>query len=91
VLKALLDRGVKHVHRRVAFRHGTKVPIKTATYSANRTVTSLPASISLKLSGLAKGPHTLRVQYLFHQTVRRHGKRVTTSVTKTQSTTFSVC
>ena len=86
-----VDRGVRHVHRRSVLRNHRRVTVTTVTYSANRTVTSLPASISLKLAGLASGTHMLRVSYLFHKTVRRHGKRVTIPVTKTQSAKFHVC
>jgi DNA-binding beta-propeller fold protein YncE len=86
-----VDRGLRHVHRRSMIRNGRRVTVKTVTYSANRTVTSLPASISLKLAGLASGTHRLRVSDLFHETARRHGKRVTISVTKTQSAKFHVC
>lgn len=86
-----IDRGVRHKHRRAFNRHGRRVTVVTVTYSANRTVTRLPATISLHLAGLASGTHALRVRYVFHQTVRSHGKRVTKTVTKTQSANFRVC
>jgi DNA-binding beta-propeller fold protein YncE len=86
-----IDRGVAHVHRRVMHRHGRKVTIKRTTYTANRTVTKLPASVALSLKGLKSGQHTLRVVVSFHRTTRRHGRPHTVNVTQTLTQTFNVC
>ena len=75
-----VDRGVRHVHRRVVHRHGKRVTVTTVTHSANRTVSSLPATVSFKLAGLASGLHTLGVKVVLHRTVRRHRHHVTISV-----------
>jgi hypothetical protein len=79
------------VHRRIVRRHHRRISLTTVTYLANRTVSSLPATVSLKLAGLVTGMHTLRVKMVFRETVRRHGRRVTISVTRTLSQKFPVC
>jgi DNA-binding beta-propeller fold protein YncE len=86
-----VDRGIKHVHRRHAIRHGHRVTLTTVSYSPNHTVSGLPASLAFPLGSLHSGTHTLRVKYVFHEKVRRHGKLVTVTVTKTQSSRFLVC
>jgi DNA-binding beta-propeller fold protein YncE len=86
-----IDRGVKHVHHHVRRHNGKKVTVTTVTHTANRTVTSVPAKVSLKLGGLKSGSHTLRVRVVFHKSVRRNGHKRTVSVFKTLSQKFTVC
>jgi DNA-binding beta-propeller fold protein YncE len=86
-----IDRGVKHKHHRTVRRHGRRVTITTITYTPNAVVTTLPVGVSLRLAGLASGTHTLRVVYHFQETIRRHGRRVTVPVVKTQTLKFMIC
>jgi DNA-binding beta-propeller fold protein YncE len=86
-----IDRGIRHVHHRTVLRHGKRVRVTTITYTANRTVRSLPATVSLSLTGLRTGSHTLKVTVSYNKTVRRNGRRHTVSVSKTLTAAFRVC
>ena len=87
----VIDRGIKHVHHHVVHRHGKRITRTTVTYSANDTASKLPATTSLQMAGLSKGPHTLRVNLIFRQTVTRHHHHVIISVTMTLKARFRVC
>jgi DNA-binding beta-propeller fold protein YncE len=87
----VIDRGIKHLHHHVVHSHGKRITRTTVTYSANDTASKLPATASLRLAGLSKGPHTLRVNLTFRQTVTRHRHHVIISVTMTLKARFRVC
>jgi virginiamycin B lyase len=86
-----LDKGVKHVRRVTKRSHGKRISVKKTVFTANRIVRQLPATPGLRLTGLAKGRHTLKVTVLFHATVKRHGHRATVSASKTLKASFQVC
>lgn len=82
--------------------HGDRVPSKRArvllaarseqtTYKANATVTKLPASPGLKLSGLRSGRHSLKVTVAYLEAVTKHAHKTKKTVSKTLTTTFNVC
>jgi hypothetical protein len=86
-----LDKGVKHTkHVRVRVHGKTKTKTVT-TYAANATAHHVPANLALKLAGLKSGTHTLTVKLSYHETVRKHGRRTTVTVTKTVRASFRVC
>jgi len=81
-----IDRGVRHVHHHTIRRHGKTFKVTTVTYTANRTVKSLPANLSFPLTGLKHGTHSLHARVVFHKV---HPSNQT--VTKKLSQKFSVC
>lgn len=91
--KAVLyvDKGVKHTITKRVRRHGKRVKVKVTTYKPNATLKRLPASPSLKLSGLKSGQHTLKVILSYRETVTRHGHKTKKTVSKTLTVKFRVC
>jgi streptogramin lyase len=86
-----VDRGVKHTITKTVRKHGKKVKVEVTTYRANATVTRLPASPKLRLTGLKSGRHTLKVTISYTETVTNHGHKTKKTVNKTLTVTFKVC
>jgi hypothetical protein len=87
-----LDKGVKHVKKKTEhLKNGKTKHVTVTTYTANVVVHSAPATVSLKLAGLKAGSHTLKVVISYKETVTKHGKKKTETVTKTISSKFTVC
>ncbi|HZQ34984.1 MAG TPA: hypothetical protein VFD32_03560, partial [Dehalococcoidia bacterium] len=86
-----LDRGIRHVHHTIRHRHGKRTRVTTITYTPNHTSRQQPATVSLKLSKLSSGSHTLRVKVFFHKTINQHGHRRTLTVSNTLNIKFGVC
>jgi virginiamycin B lyase len=86
-----LDRGMKRIriiHKRV----GTvSKRVKLVVYRANATRHRVPAMVSLRLRGLTSGAHRLRITMTYSETIHRHGRRATVTVTKTLRAAFRVC
>lgn len=82
-----VDRGVK---RKLAKRvHGKKKTV--IVYAPNATLRHVMGSLSLRLTGVSPGLHTLKVLVTYKKTVAAgHAKR-TVSVTKTLVAKFRVC
>jgi hypothetical protein len=57
--------------------------VTSVTYTPNRSISALPASLSLPLTGLKSGTQSLKVQVAFH----RQGQ----PVTKTLIQKFTIC
>jgi hypothetical protein len=89
--EVFIDRGIKHVRHHSIRRHGRTVRTTTVSYGANRTIGTLPGTITLKLATLSSGSHGLRVVFTFHRTVRKNGRSHTVSSTGALSTKFRVC
>jgi streptogramin lyase len=86
-----VDKGVKHTITKRVRKHGKLVKVKVTTYTPNATVKKLPASPSLKLSGLKSGQHTLKVTLSYIEIVRKHGHKTKKTVKKTLTVKFRVC
>ena len=86
-----LDKGVKHIKHVPVRVHGKTKTKTVTTYAANVTAHHVPAKLALKLAGLNSGTHTLTVKLSYHETVRKHGRRTTVTVTKTVRASFRVC
>ncbi len=86
-----IDKGVKHRITKTVHKHGKHVKVTLTTYQANATVTKLPASPGLKLSGLRSGRHSLKVTVAYLEAVTKHATKTKKTVTKTLTTTFKVC
>jgi hypothetical protein len=78
-----VDKGVRRVR---GHGHHRKV-----TYVANATVRKLPASVSLSVTGLRAGSHTLTVELAYKRTEKRHRHNVTVTVRGKVKTKFTVC
>ena len=70
-----IDKGVKHRITKTVRKHGKHVKITLTTYRANATVTKLPASPGLKLSGLPSGRHSLTVAVAYIEAVSKHAPK----------------
>ncbi|HEY5240399.1 MAG TPA: IPT/TIG domain-containing protein, partial [Polyangiaceae bacterium] len=87
-----IDRGVKHVKKKTEhLKHGKTKKITVTTYTANTVVHHVPATVSLKLTSLKSGSHTLKVVVSYRETVTKHHHKKTVTVTKTISSKFKVC
>jgi hypothetical protein len=61
--------------------------VTTISYMANRTISSLRATLSFPLITLNHGTHSLKITVGFHKTVEGR----TQTATKTTTSRFSVC
>lgn len=87
-----LDRGIKHVKKKTEhLKHGKTKHVTVTTYTANVTVHHVPVTVSLSLTGLKAGSHTLKVVISYTEKVTKHHKTKTETVTKTISSKFNVC
>jgi len=87
-----LDKGVKHTHRKtITTRNGKKKTVTVTSYSANATAHHVPVTVELSIAGLKPGMHTLKVKLSYKKTKKRHGHKITVTVTKTLRTKFKVC
>ena len=86
-----IDKGVKHRIVKIVRKHGKHVKVAVTTYKANATVTKVPASPGLKLSGLRSGRHSLKVTVAYSEPVTKHAPKTKKTVSKTLTATFSVC
>jgi DNA-binding beta-propeller fold protein YncE len=78
-----IGRGIKHIHHHSVLRQHKKITVTSVTYTPNRSISALPASLSLPLTGLKSGTQSLKVQVAFH----RQGQ----PVTKTLTQKFTIC
>ena len=88
-----IDKGIKHTHTRVRhLAHGRTRTVTVVLYTPNATVHHLPATVTLRLAGLAPGTHTLNVTLSYRETLTLpHHRHKTVTVTKTTSAKFRVC
>jgi Pro-kumamolisin, activation domain/Putative Ig domain len=86
-----LDKGIKRLGTVTETVHGERHSAKGIVYVANATSTHASSSESLRLRGLSKGTHTLRVVITYTEVVASAGKRrIVTDVT-TIPHRFKVC
>jgi hypothetical protein len=86
-----LDKGVKHTHKKTTGKGTHKKTVKVTTYSPNATAKHVPATLSLSIKGLKPGTHTLTVKVSYKESEKKHGHKVTVTVTKTLKAKFTVC
>jgi virginiamycin B lyase len=86
-----LDKGVRHLRKRVVHAHGHKTTLFVVSYRPNAVVAHLPAKGALKLTGLKSGKHTLRATISYRKLVVKNGRRVAVTVVKKISVQFAVC
>jgi len=86
-----LDNGVKHTHKKTTGKGAHKKTVKVTTYSPNATAKHVPAALDLSIKGLKPGTHTLTVKVSYRESERKHGHKVTVTVTKTLKAKFTVC
>jgi streptogramin lyase len=87
-----LDKGLGHPHKKTKrLRNGKHKTVIVVVYTANTVVHHLPATSTLGLDGLHSGSHTLKVKISYHETVTKHQRKSTLTVTKTLSAKFRVC
>ena len=87
-----IDRGVKHTKKKtVHLKNGTTKKITVTTYVANVVVHGVPTTVSISLSGVKSGSHTLKVVISYKKTVVKNHKKKTVTVTKSVTSTFTVC
>jgi streptogramin lyase len=88
----LIDRGVRHVHKRTTrSAAGRKRTVTVVSFGPNAVVRRLPATVALRLTGLRSGTHTLKVTLAYTETVTRRHRRRTVTVSRTLRATFTVC
>jgi hypothetical protein len=89
---AVIGRGIRHT-RTVLKRleHGRSRRVTVVSYAPNAVVHALAAKLTLKLSGLGVGTHTLKVTLYYSETVTVHHRRRTRTVSRTVQLAFRVC
>jgi len=86
-----LDKGVKHTHKKTTGKGTHKRTVKVTTYSPNATTKHVPAALRLSIKGLKPGTHSLTVKVSYKESEKKHGHKVTVTVTKTVKAKFTVC
>lgn len=87
-----IDKGVRHTrHKSKLTSTGKTKKVVVITYTANATKHRVPVTVTLKLTGLKHGTHTLKVVLSYRETVRKHGHKKTVTVRKTVKVKFTVC
>ncbi len=86
-----VDRGVAHRHRHVVRRRGRRVTVVTVSYTANAVLHHVPGTVSLRLRGLRRGAHRLKIVAAYsEQMVRRH-RHITVVVSTALTGSLRVC
>ncbi len=87
-----LDSGVKHTRKQTKrLKNGHRKTVTVTFFTANAVVQRLPATPALHLSALRSGTHTLKVVLSYRQTVIKHHRHTTVTITKTLTVKFKVC
>jgi len=66
--------------------------VTVTVYTANAVAHQVPVTLTLHLTGLKSGSHTLKVTLSYRKTVTtKHGHKHTVTVTKSLTAKFRVC
>jgi hypothetical protein len=86
-----LTPGTLYHYRVVASNALGTVATTDQTFTTIPVLSSTTAIVALKLAGLKSGTQTVTVKLAYHETVKKHGRRRTVTVTETVRASFRVC
>ncbi len=87
-----LDNGIRHTHKKTTrTSSGRKKTVIVATYKPNAIAKHVPVTLELSTAGLTAGTHTLTVKVSYKETKRKHGHKISLTLTKTLTAQFTVC